>query len=141
MEIRRIRADEWRELRDLRLRALQDAPDAFGSTYEEESGDTESQWMEWASGAADGGSSFGVIAVDEEACWIGMAIGAPHSDHPGEAGLFAMWVDPAARGSGVARSSKRSSDGRAPLDPRSSGSVSRSRTMRRSGLYLRRLLG
>lgn len=103
MEIRRIRPDEWRELRDLRLHALQDAPDAFSSTYEEESGDTESQWMEWASGAAAGGSSFGVIAVDDEACWIGMAIGAPHSDHPGEAGLFAMWVDPAVRGSGIGR--------------------------------------
>ncbi|MGZ6545915.1 MAG: hypothetical protein ACXVEI_11425 [Actinomycetota bacterium] len=32
-EIRRIGAGEWRELRDLRLRALTDAPDAFTATF------------------------------------------------------------------------------------------------------------
>jgi ribosomal protein S18 acetylase RimI-like enzyme len=32
VEIRRIGKDEWQELRELRLRALIDAPDAFGST-------------------------------------------------------------------------------------------------------------
>lgn len=85
------------------MHALQDAPDAFGSTYEEESGSADEQWMEWATGAADGGSSFGAIAVDEESRWIGMAVGAPHRDHPGEAGLFAMWVAPSARGAGIGR--------------------------------------
>ena len=54
MEIRRIGADEWGELRDLRLRALQDAPDAFGSTYEEESIRTDAEWMEWAADARGG---------------------------------------------------------------------------------------
>jgi GNAT superfamily N-acetyltransferase len=103
VEIRRIRPDEWRELRDLRLRALQDAPDAFGSTYEEESGSVDAQWVEWAMEAAEGGSSFGVVTVDDDARWIGMAVGAPHLDHPGEAGLFAMWVDPPARGAGIGR--------------------------------------
>ena len=51
---------------------------------------------------AEGGSWFGRVA-DGEGRWIGMAVGGPHRDHPGEAGLFAMWVDPAARGAGVAR--------------------------------------
>ena len=32
-----------------------------------------------------------------------MAVGAPHRDHPGEAGLFAMWVAPDARGAGIGR--------------------------------------
>lgn len=103
MEIRRIRRDEWPELRDLRLRALRDAPDVFGSTYEAESSSADAQWMEWATSAAEGGSSFGAIAVDEESRWIGMAVGAPHRDHPGEAGLFAMWVAPSARGAGIGR--------------------------------------
>jgi GNAT superfamily N-acetyltransferase len=102
VEIRRIGRDEWRELRDLRLCALKDAPDAFGSTYEDESSSADAQWMGWAEGTADDGSSFGAIAVDD-ARWIGMAIGAPHNDHPGEAGLFAMWVDPSARGAGIGR--------------------------------------
>lgn len=102
MEIRRIRGDEWGELRDLRLRALQDAPDAFGSTFEEESVRIDAQWMEWAAALADGGSSFGAVAVDDGA-WAGMAVGEPHRDHAGEAGLFAMWVAPHARGAGVGR--------------------------------------
>lgn len=103
MEIRRIRADEWHRLRDLRLRALQDAPDAFGSTYEEESSGTDAQWIDWAARSAEGGSSFGAVAVDDEERWVGLAVGAPHRDHPGEAGLFAMWVDPSARRAGIGR--------------------------------------
>jgi ribosomal protein S18 acetylase RimI-like enzyme len=43
-----------------------------------------------------------VIALDDER-WIGMAMGAPHRDHPGEAGLFAMWVAPEARRAGIGR--------------------------------------
>jgi GNAT superfamily N-acetyltransferase len=100
--IRRIGAGEWRELRDLRLRALKDAPDAFTATYEEESIHADAHWSEWATGLAEGGSSFGLVA-ESEGRWIGMAVGGPHRDFPGGAGLFAMWVDPSARGAGVAR--------------------------------------
>jgi GNAT superfamily N-acetyltransferase len=101
-ELRRIHADEWRELRDLRLRALRDAPDAFGSTYEREIEYPDQDWLEWAVDSGEGGSSITVIALDDGR-WIGMAMGAPHRDHPEEAGLFAMWVDPGARGAGVGR--------------------------------------
>jgi ribosomal protein S18 acetylase RimI-like enzyme len=101
--IRRIAADEGPKLRDLRLRALQDAPDAFTVTYEEDSLLPDASWTEWATDLAEGGSSFGLIA-ERGGRWIGMAVGGPHRDHPGEAGLFAMWVDPTARGAGVARS-------------------------------------
>jgi GNAT superfamily N-acetyltransferase len=102
VELRRIRVDEWRDLRDIRLRALRDAPDAFGSTYEEEASDREQAWIDLARDGAAGGPSFTVIAQDEGR-WIGLAVGAPHRDHPGEAGLFAMWVDPAFRGAGIGR--------------------------------------
>ena len=33
--IRRIDSAEWKEYREVRLRALKDSPDAFGSTFEE----------------------------------------------------------------------------------------------------------
>jgi len=100
--IRRIGAGEWRELRDLRLRALQDAPDAFTATYEEESILPDAHWADLATELAEGGSSFGLVAATEGR-WIGMAVGGPHRDFPGEAGLYAMWVDPSARGARVAR--------------------------------------
>ena len=102
VEIRRIGAGEWLELRDLRLRALNDAPDAFTATYQEESNDADAHWSEWATALAEGGSSFGLVA-ESGGRWIGMAVGGPHRDFAGEAGLFAMWVDPSARGLGVAR--------------------------------------
>ena len=80
---------------------MQDAPDAFGSTYAEESVRTDAEWMAWAAALAEG-SSFGAVAVDDGG-WIAMAVGAPHRDHPGEAGLFAMWVAPDARRAGIGR--------------------------------------
>jgi hypothetical protein len=43
-QVRAVGADDWRSWRDIRPRALQDSPDAFGSTYELESGFTEDQW-------------------------------------------------------------------------------------------------
>ena len=100
MEIRRIRSHEWRELRALRLRALLDAPDAFGSTHEQEASDPKDEWRTWATQGAEGGAGFTAIAVEGDR-WVGMAVGAPHLDHPGDAGLFAMWVDPVLRGRGI----------------------------------------
>jgi GNAT superfamily N-acetyltransferase len=100
VEVRRIRAGEWRELRATRLEALSDAPDAFGSTYEQEAEQPEQGWLDWATDGAEGGSSFTVLALDDGR-WIAMAMGAPHRDHPGEAGLFAMWVAPDARHAGI----------------------------------------
>ena len=101
-EIRRVGADEGRELRDLRLRALLDAPDAFTVTYDEGSSLPDAYWTDWATELAEGGPSFGLVA-EREGRWIGMAVGAPHRDHTGDALLYGMWVDPLARGAGVAR--------------------------------------
>jgi hypothetical protein len=50
VEVRRIEAAEWRELRELRLRALADAPDAFASTLEREAAFPEDVWRERAEG-------------------------------------------------------------------------------------------
>ena len=100
MEIRRIRSNEWRELRELRLRALLDAPDAFGATHEQEATDHEDEWRTWTHQGAEGGPGFTAVAAEGDR-WVGMAVGAPHLDHPGDAGLFAMWVDPVVRARGL----------------------------------------
>jgi len=104
MQIRRIRPDEWRELRDLRLRALRDTPDAFGSTYEREAAEPEQAWRDWAADGAEGGSQFWAFALDETSGRVGgMALGSRHWQVEDAIGVFSMWVDPALRGRGLGR--------------------------------------
>ncbi len=100
MEIRRIRTEEWRELRELRLRALQDSPDVFGSAYERESTDPDEDWQAWAeAGARDEDQALFIASAADG--WIGMTMGARGEEVEDMAHVFAMWVDPPRRHSGV----------------------------------------
>ena len=95
--IRRLRPDEWRDLRALRLRALADAPDAFGATLAEAETDPDTAWQQQA--IADDRP---VIVAEVAGRLVGMVSGgqAPTGDWIGS--LKSMWVEPAARGKGVA---------------------------------------
>jgi hypothetical protein len=44
--VRALRRDEWRNYRELRLRALSDSPDAFGSTWKAEAARPDSAWAD-----------------------------------------------------------------------------------------------
>jgi len=100
--VRTIGQGEWRELRAFRLRALADAPNAFGSTLERERAQSDEEWRELAErGAA--GRDWHIAVATHGGSWTGMAWGHLPEDDPGLAWLFAMWVDPAARRSGIAR--------------------------------------
>ena len=101
-EIRRIGEDDWATLREVRLRSLLDAPDAFGSTYGEESTLTESAWRDRSAGRWRGGAAASFLAIDDDRA-IGTATGAEYDDEPGVAHVYAMWVAPDARGAGVGR--------------------------------------
>jgi hypothetical protein len=57
--VRRLRADEHALLRDLRLRALSDAPMAFGSTLAREEAFTPDVWQTRAAAGAPGRSNVG----------------------------------------------------------------------------------
>ena len=92
--VRAVRAGEGPRLRELRMRALADAPEAFGSTLEHESQQPEEHWSE----LAGGGEEVGVyVAIDEES-WIGMAAGHWFARERGVVQLWGMWVEPARRG-------------------------------------------
>ena len=98
MEVRRIRADEWRLLRDLRLRALRDAPWAFGATFEQEAALDDATWQQRVADNAAGETSVVFVAGDG----VGMAGGyVPQPGRP-VVRLWGMWIDPAARGRGLA---------------------------------------
>jgi ribosomal protein S18 acetylase RimI-like enzyme len=99
-QIRRMRADEWRELRRLRLEALCDTPLAFGSTYEREAAFGDSEWQRWVAEAAAGETELGVVAADGER-WVAMARGSMSTRDPTDAYLLGVYVDPAWRGRGL----------------------------------------
>jgi len=76
-------------VRPLRLRALREDPDAFGSTLEREQDRPDADWDFWVRDS--------LIAFDGDTA-VGMANLKVDGDH---AQLFGMWVAPEARGRGV----------------------------------------
>lgn len=94
-QVRRVRPDEWQEFRDIRLEALAESPDAFASTLDREQAFVEADWQ-WR--IANG---FNVIAYSDGTRPepVGLAGGYLHDGVPE---LIAMWVQPSARGAGVA---------------------------------------
>jgi GNAT superfamily N-acetyltransferase len=96
-EIRRIRAGEAPALRELRLRALADAPAAFASTLAAESALDDDHWRRLVEDAVAGEQRTIVVAVDGGR-WVGMAAGRWFERDRGIAQLWGLFVDPAARG-------------------------------------------
>jgi GNAT superfamily N-acetyltransferase len=96
--IRPVSREEWERVRDLRLRALADAPDAFGSTLDLERGNGPAEWIGWIEGWE--GATNAMFVAERGDRWIGMAVGSRtgEEDH---AHLYGMWVDPMWRGAGV----------------------------------------
>ena len=94
MKIERPDSEEWERVRSVRLRALTEDPDAFGSRLEEESSMGARDWRERFN---RGVTFLGRIDARD----VGMVVGAPYRGRPGVAGLFAMWVAPEARRRGL----------------------------------------
>ena len=96
IDVRRTVAGDEAVLRDVRLQALRDAPEAFGSTLERELARTPEDWRRWMSP----GSVFILYHDDQPR---GLVAGAAREDDPSAIQLMAMWVHPSLRGSGAAR--------------------------------------
>jgi len=101
--IRRIRPDEGPSLRALRLRALTDAPMAFGSTLAREQAFPDTVWRERAERGASGEDRV-TFVVEHDGRWLGIVTGLVRDpdvpDDPRPA-LVAMFVAPEARGRGI----------------------------------------
>ena len=99
--IRPFVAEEWPAYRALRLRALADAPDAFGSTLAAEEALAPDTWA--ARLARSTTSSIDrALAAEANGELIGLAWAKEDADDPGIVNLYQMWVAPEARGQGVA---------------------------------------
>lgn len=99
VRLRRVGEEDWQSLRNVRLAALADSPDSFGSTYERERAYSDDDWRGWARDAAGGGAETCVLAWDGDEA-VAM-VGAYVEDDSAHAHLIAMWVAPRARRRGL----------------------------------------
>jgi GNAT superfamily N-acetyltransferase len=90
-EIRAVREEDWRAMRDIRLEALREAPAVFGSTYAREVVFTEADWRRRASG-------YGFFAFLPDLGDLPMGLAGGIDEGAGAAELVSMWVRPRARG-------------------------------------------
>jgi GNAT superfamily N-acetyltransferase len=84
-----------------RLRALQESPLAFGSTYANESQITDAEWLKRALQWSSPGSIGYLALIASEPC--GIAATFLDEQDARRAHLVSMWVDPSRRRSGVGR--------------------------------------
>jgi GNAT superfamily N-acetyltransferase len=94
--VREAIADDWQALRDIRLAALRDAPEAFGSTYEQQATFGEADWLRRI---ASGGTFLAYLPEVSASQPAGLAGG--YAERPGLVELVSMYVRPRARGRGV----------------------------------------
>lgn len=95
--VRLLDEENWSVYRDVRLRALEESPEAFVASAEEERDFQEDLWRERMRRsrrllAEEGGDAVGVASV-----------GRLRTDDEQVGELFGLWVAPERRGSGVAR--------------------------------------
>ncbi|XOV88088.1 MAG: GNAT family N-acetyltransferase [Pseudomonadota bacterium] len=97
--IRTLEAADWRDYKQIRLSALQDSPDAFGSTYERSARIPDSDWQARV-GSLDARFDLPLVACLGNR-FVGLAWGRIEPEAPQHAHLYQMWVDPAVRGRGI----------------------------------------
>jgi GNAT superfamily N-acetyltransferase len=97
MQIERLGSRDWETLRELRLRALADAPTAFESSLEDEQRMSPAEWQRWAT---ESDRTITVIALQGGSA-VGIAGGMFDDASSSEVQLVAMWVDPSHRRRGV----------------------------------------
>jgi ribosomal protein S18 acetylase RimI-like enzyme len=99
--IRAFRSAEWRSYRDLRLRALEDSPNAFSTTYAEASAHSNEYWMSRLIQLSANTDLLLVAERNGQRC--GMAWGTLPLSEKDTAHVYQMWVAPGHRGFGVGR--------------------------------------
>jgi ribosomal protein S18 acetylase RimI-like enzyme len=98
--IRPIDAGEGALFREIRLRALADAPGAFERTLAEEELKPQAEWDESARLASAQGE-LAIYIAEDGGRTLGMAGGFLDRRREGTAMLWGMWVDPDARRTGL----------------------------------------
>jgi ribosomal protein S18 acetylase RimI-like enzyme len=101
VEIVQLPPEDWQAYRKIRLEALQNDPQAFGSSYQETLTRPDAYWQGRLAEAAQGTHSW-LLFARENGVLVG-TIGAFLNDAQNEAEIIAVYVTPAKRGRGIAR--------------------------------------
>jgi ribosomal protein S18 acetylase RimI-like enzyme len=98
--IERITPQTALVFKDVRLRALRDAPTAFSSTYAKESELTDEEWMKRSVRWSSNGSAMFLAMDGAVGCGI---VGAYEEEQATHAHVISMWVAPEFRRAGVGK--------------------------------------
>ncbi|WP_299495110.1 GNAT family N-acetyltransferase [uncultured Shewanella sp.] len=102
LNIKVINKEDWAIYRELRLLSLQDSPDSFGSTYEQEVTFSKEEWLSRLD--RDNQSKYALPLIAElNGIAIGLAWGVLHRSSDKTAHIYQMWISPSVRGQGVGR--------------------------------------
>jgi GNAT superfamily N-acetyltransferase len=93
--VRRTTGEDWSALRAIRLEALADTPDAYGSTYD---GTVTFSTRRWKAMAAE----HRYFLAERDGVVLGMVSGGFNDQHPGTHWLYGMYGTPEVRGGDVA---------------------------------------
>ena len=99
--IRKLLPEQWQAYRAIRLRALLEAPDAYGSTLAREQALAPDTWAARVAKAAVSGIDCPLVA-ERAGEFVGLAWAKVDADDAGIVNLFQVWVAPEWRGQGMA---------------------------------------
>ena len=103
LTVRVLGAHEWRSYRDVRLRSLADAPEAFCQTLADAQALHPEVWASRLTAAAVSGRDHPLVA-ELAGAPVGLLYAKVDGDDESVVNLFQVWVAPEARGRGVAAS-------------------------------------
>lgn len=99
--VRRLLPADWQAYRAIRLRALEDAPDAFGATLAEAQAWPQQEWAARLERAASSGIDC-PLGAEADGQLVGLCWAKVDAEDPGIVNLYQMWSAPALRGRGLA---------------------------------------
>ena len=101
--MRRVRPGDALTVRDLRLRALADAPFAFSSTLAAERRRSDAWWRQGALVRATSEHETTYLLESAAGAPLGLAGAYRHPERPEVVHVVSVWVDPSVRGRGAGR--------------------------------------
>ena len=102
-EIKILTPENWELYKSARLNSLREAPDSFGSTYDQEAALSDAEWQSRLDLKLQNIDALPLVA-EMDGQPIGIAWGLIHKLDLRIAHIYQMWVSPEMRGKGIAKS-------------------------------------